>query len=404
MRGSNRNQAWSPRRLHANRAACYEPRVSTAFSRMVIVAITAVLAACSSKAVHKTDADPGSDSGGRTSSNSNGGVGGGVSDSGGQSSGTRPGDSTGGDTNSAVSAGGADDSATSANTGAGGEGGDEGVGGSAASGGPASTTGWATGGYGGSEASSDGSGGSAGETAASTDSGSTFGGSASATTSPSATCPNGEVEGDEECDDGEATVACSANCTSCVPPSPMTVVDQELGFCTSACVEGWVGNGQTVAQQFRVSQSGALASVELYVVNHAAEDNDIHLQLVDAGASANLLSGRTPAEIEPYVVGTATVQGSSSGFAWERFDFSSQDITLDPSKHYVLWLSMLPTETTHSSVNVRWNLWDDATFADPYPDGRPYFCPPESPCQLEPQPHFDYAFRVRLTPPVPLCE
>jgi len=388
--------------------------MAVSWVRSVGLVLGPALLACSSKTVHDVDSYPssGGSSGEQSSfSNTSGGSAGaddGEEHSNNESSSSASGGSVHEDaTSSAMSAGGADDGTIDGTTttavastdvastasGTGGATASMTSGGAAGAGsdGTVETT-----------ASVGGTDSTSGSSGTPTSSGGT--GGATSTTSPTAVCPNAEVEAEEECDDGEATVTCSLDCTSCVAPTPMTVVDQELGFCTSTCLDGWVGNGQTVAQQFRVTQTGVLSSVELYVVNYASETNDIVLDLVDGGTTPNLLSGATPSEIEPYVVATATIQGSSTDFAWERFDFSSQEITLDPSHAYFLWLRMLPPYPEDTSTNIRWNLWNDSSLADPYPSGRAYFCPPGSACQVEPQPFFDYAFRIRLTPPLPLCE
>lgn len=386
--------------------------MAVAWSRSMVLVLGSALLACSSKTVHEVDSYPGSGGSigghGPTAATSAGGSAG-ADDSGtdgvAESSSASGGGGHDNASTSAMSAGGANDetvdSVTSTtNTGTGGATTGSSVGGASAS----LTSGGdgGTGGNGGTTSSVGGTSSTGGTGGTSSSSGGTD--SATSTTSPTAVCPNGEVEDDEECDDGEATVTCSLDCTSCVAPSPVTVVDQELGFCTSSCLEGWVGNGQTVAQQFRVAQTGRLSSVELYVMNYAAGTNDITLELVDAGTIENLLAGATPSEIESYVVATSTIEGSSSAFAWERFDFSSEDVVLDPNNYYFLWLRMLPPYPSDTSTNIRWNLWNDSSVEDPYPTGRAYFCPPESACQLEPQPFFDYAFRIRLTPPPPLCE
>lgn len=189
----------------------------------------------------------------------------------------------------------------------------------------------------------------------------------------------------------------------------MTVLDQSVGYCTLGsfmCANGWARqNGQSIAQQFHVSQVGTLTEVELYVVNDVAADKPMLLELIDAGANANLMDGADPQELEAsYVVAEAETQGTASGQQWESFDFSDQGIVLDPDSTYYLWLRMPPDPVTPSDQHIRWNLWDDESVADPYPGGRPYFCPPGTTCQVEVQTFWDYSFRVRLTPPLPLCE
>ncbi|MBL4683258.1 MAG: hypothetical protein JKY37_01605 [Nannocystaceae bacterium] len=219
-------------------------------------------------------------------------------------------------------------------------------------------------------------------------------------------CGNGLVEPGESCDDGEITASCSAECTTCEPVTPSAVTDQELAPCVAAsgCEQNWITKaGQSVAQGFQVSQTGTLDTIQLYLRNTASDTSDLTLELVDGGSEPLFPSGLTPTQMDNNVIGSATVNGQEGDPQWEVFDFSNQDIELDPRHHYFIWLRMHPP---HPADNGR-GLWETLAgvpgLPDPFPGGRQFLCLPEGgPCQVDPL-SFDAVFRVRLHPAPPLC-
>lgn len=221
-------------------------------------------------------------------------------------------------------------------------------------------------------------------------------------------CGNGIPEPGEACDLGEATPECSLACTACEPPAPTSVLDQQIPVCEggaySDCRDGWsMANGQSGLQGVRVSQSGTLGRVELYVANEAVATTMLTVQIVDGGGNAPLFPvGATPEMLETAVVATATAPGTTD-FGWVAFDFADAEVHLVPDRDYFLWLRMMAPFPDDPNLRLRWNLFASPEVVDPYTGGRSFFCAPGVPCDTQLS-HWDFAFRVRLLPDPPLCE
>lgn len=218
-------------------------------------------------------------------------------------------------------------------------------------------------------------------------------------------CGNGVVERGEDCDDQEETLTCSGSCVSCDEPQPVALTDQELGACNegaqSDCREGWGYFGNTAIQGFQVSTDGTLESIQLRL---STDDPSslMHVALVDGGTSPSFPSGASQQDLVNAVLATTSASGLTTA-AWVEFDFSAEDIELDVTHHYFIWQRMLPPLPTDPQDRSRWNLWASPEVPDPYPGGRSYYCPSGQPCDAQLQ-HWDFAFRVELTPAPPLCE
>ncbi|MBK6923216.1 MAG: hypothetical protein IPH07_37855 [Deltaproteobacteria bacterium] len=220
-------------------------------------------------------------------------------------------------------------------------------------------------------------------------------------------CGNGVPEPGEACDLGEATPECSLRCTACEPPSPTSVLDQQLTVCEggaySDCRDSWsMANGQSGLQGVRVSQSGTLDSIALYVANEAIATTVHTVQLVDGGNSPLFPVGATTEMLEAAVVATATATGTAE-FGWVDFDFADAQVQLDPDRDYFIWLRMLAPFPDDANLRLRWNLFASPELTDPYAGGQSFFCSPGAPCDTNLS-YWDFAFRLRLVPDPPLCE
>ena len=217
-------------------------------------------------------------------------------------------------------------------------------------------------------------------------------------------CGNRVIEQGEGCDE-DVSPTCSAECTSCELPTPQALIDQELAPCFEGaqtdCRAGWaMTNGQSSVQGFRVSTAGRLENIELYISN---DDPSVAMtvQVLDGGNNPNFPTGASNQELANSSIATAAANGSQTA-AWVEFDFSGDEVELDPSHYYFIWQRMVEPYPADSSDRFRWNLWASPEVADPYTDGRSFFCPPIDGCASQLQ-HWDYAFRVELTPAPPLC-
>jgi hypothetical protein len=223
-----------------------------------------------------------------------------------------------------------------------------------------------------------------------------------------AVCGNGRVEEGEECDAGKVTIHCSQECSECTGvTNPNPLIDQELGVCVAAegCEQNWITReGQSVAQAFVVSQPGRLLEIELHLRNTASDTSALTLELVDGGGNALLPSGLTAQELDDYVIGSASVVGQEGEAQWESFDFSEQELDLEPDRNYFIWLRMHPPFPLDNGRGL-WSAHANVPgLADPYPLGRQFLCFGNGgECQTDPQ-TFDGVFRVRIDPPPPLCE
>lgn len=217
-------------------------------------------------------------------------------------------------------------------------------------------------------------------------------------------CGNGVVEQGEDCDE-DVSPTCSASCVSCDPPAPQALIEQELAACSpgaqSDCREGWAFMGNSSIQAFQVGSPGQLEAVQLYISN---DDPSVEMtvHLVDGGTNPNFPSGASNQDLTNASLGVSAANGSQNA-AWVEFDFSSQDLELDPTHYYYIWQRQVAPLPADSSDRFRWNLWASPEVPDPYATGRSFFCPANDGCSSQPQ-HWDFAFRVELTPAPPLCE
>ncbi|MBV1859578.1 MAG: hypothetical protein KUG77_14285 [Nannocystaceae bacterium] len=216
-------------------------------------------------------------------------------------------------------------------------------------------------------------------------------------------CGNGLVEHGEECDE-DVSPTCSASCIACVPPVPQALINQELAACfegsQSDCRAGWAYNGNSSIQAFQVTTEGHLETIELNISNDDPSA-EMTVHLVDGGADSNFPSGASNAELVNATLGLAVANGLQDT-SWVAFDFSDEAIDLDPTHHYFIWQRQVAPLPSNLADRFRWNLWTSPEVPDPYPAGRSFFCPANQGCSSQPL-HWDFAFRVEMTPAPPLC-